>query len=61
MSKGKGGRPTKYKRDYCAMLISHLKDGLSFESFGGVLGVSKQTLYDWEKATALLAAQEPWW
>lgn len=32
------------------MLLSHFKEGLSFESFGGVIGVSKQTLYDWEKA-----------
>lgn len=44
------GRPTKFKPDYCDLLLSHMKEGLSFESFGGVAGVSKQTLYDWEKA-----------
>jgi len=32
------------------MLTSHMESGLSYESFGGVVAVSKQTLYDWEKA-----------
>jgi hypothetical protein len=45
----KMGRPTKYKTDYCQMLIDHMADGLSFEAFGGLVGVSKQTLYDWEE------------
>ncbi len=43
------GRPTLYKPEYCQMLIDHMAQGLSFESFGGVVDVSKQTLYDWEK------------
>ena len=46
----KTGRPSKYNPDYCDLLITHMRDGLSFESFGGVLLVSKRTLYDWEKA-----------
>jgi hypothetical protein len=29
------------------MLAAHFKDGYSFESFGGVVGASKQTLYNW--------------
>lgn len=41
------GRPTAYKKKYCQLLIDHMKQGLSFESFGGVAEVSKQTLYDW--------------
>ena len=44
-----GGRPTSYKPEYCDMLIRHMRSGLSFESFAGVVGVSKQTIYDWEK------------
>lgn len=44
------GRPTLYKPEYCEQLIEHMSQGLSFEAFGGVLRVSKQTLYDWEKA-----------
>src|SRR5690349_7812689 len=31
------------------MLVGHMAQGLSYESFGGVVEVSKQTLYDWEK------------
>lgn len=46
----KVGRPTKYKKEYCKMLIDHMEQGLSFEAFAGVVSVSKQTLYDWEKA-----------
>lgn len=45
----KEGRPTKYRKEYCALLLEHMKDGLSFESFGGIVGVARHTLYDWEK------------
>lgn len=41
------GRPSKYDPAYCDMLQAHFADGYSFESFGGVIGVSKQTLYNW--------------
>lgn len=43
------GRPTKFKKEYCEMLIEHMKKGLSFESFAGVLEVTKSTLYEWVK------------
>lgn len=43
------GRPTKYKKKYCDDLIKHMKQGLSYETFGASIGVSKQTVYDWEK------------
>ena len=42
------GRPTIYRKKYCDQLIDHMAKGLSFESFAGVLGVCKQTLYNWE-------------
>lgn len=42
------GRPTKYKPEYCQMLIDHMAEGYSFESFGGVIEVSEKTLYNWE-------------
>jgi len=45
-----GGRPTLYKPEYCQMLITHMSEGLSFESFAGLVSVSRQTIYDWEKA-----------
>lgn len=44
-----GGRPTKYRSEYCQMLLDHMgKQGLSFESFAGVVGVDRDTLYAWE-------------
>jgi len=44
-----GGRPSKYKPEYCEMLIEHMKKGLSFESFSGLVGVHLDTLYEWQK------------
>ena len=41
------GRPTEYKQEYCQQLIDHMADGFSFESFAGLIGVSKQTIYNW--------------
>ena len=41
------GRPTEYKPEYCQQLIDHMAEGFSFESFAGLLGVSKQTIYNW--------------
>lgn len=43
------GRPTVYDPKYCEMLIDHMAEGLSFESFGGVIGVHKDTLFQWVK------------
>lgn len=41
------GRPTNYKPIFCEMLIEHGKQGLSFESFGAIVGVCHATLYNW--------------
>lgn len=49
MSSNKGGRPTKYKKEYCEMLVNHMAKGLSFESFGGEIDVWKEALYNWVK------------
>lgn len=46
----KFGRPTEYKPEYCQKLIDYMALGYSYEAFAGKLGVSKQTLYNWEKA-----------
>ena len=45
--KRKPGRPTKFKPEYCQMLEKHMEEGLSFEAFGGLIRVAKQTLYTW--------------
>lgn len=44
-----GGRPTDYDPKYCDELVAHMASGLSYESFAGVIGVARSTLYEWEK------------
>jgi hypothetical protein len=43
------GRPTDYKPEYCKQLIAWMKKPRSYESFGSVIGVARETLYLWEK------------
>jgi hypothetical protein len=43
----KVGRPSKYKPEYGELLINHMGDGYSIESFAGVLRISKDTVYEW--------------
>jgi hypothetical protein len=38
----------KYKPEFCDMLVEHMKGGLSFESFAGLVGTCRNTLYTWE-------------
>lgn len=42
-------RPTKYKPEYCELLIKHMAEGHSFETFAATIGAGKSTLYDWAK------------
>ena len=44
------GRPTLYKKKYCKELIKHMKQGLSYETFGAAIGVCKSAIYQWEAA-----------
>lgn len=44
-----GGRPTKYRKEFCEKLIDHMAKGLSFETFGTEIGVCKFTIYEWAK------------
>lgn len=44
------GRPTDYNIRFCDELVTHMEQGLSYESFAGSIGTCKQTLYNWEKA-----------
>lgn len=39
--------PTLYKPEFCEMVIKHMSQGLSFESFGSVAKCGYRTLYDW--------------
>lgn len=38
---------SKYKEEYCDMLIKHMAEGFSFESFASNIGVHRDTLYEW--------------
>ena len=46
------GRPTIYEEKFCQMLIDHMAEGMSMESFGGMIGVSRQSLHTWTKKHA---------
>lgn len=56
-------KTTTYKPEYCEMLIKHMGQGFSYETFGADIGCGRQTMYDWEKvhedwAAAKKEAQE---
>lgn len=44
------GAPTKYREEYCDMLIQHMSKGSSFESFAAITNVSIRTLHAWVEA-----------
>lgn len=46
------GQPTLYKDEYCHMLIEHMREGFSYESFAGVIESDRTTLYNWEKSNS---------
>lgn len=41
------GRPTKYRPEFCQMLVDHMAQGGSFEGFAATIKVSWECLYDW--------------
>ena len=43
------GRPTKYKPEYCQVIIDLMEYGYTFEACAADLDVSKDTLYEWVK------------
>jgi hypothetical protein len=43
------GRPSKYEERFCEMLIDHMTEGFTFESFAGRIGVNRDTIYEWAK------------
>lgn len=46
----KMGPPTKYRPEYCGMLVDHMEQGKSFLSFAATLNVCFRTLYEWTEA-----------
>jgi hypothetical protein len=43
----KGGQPALYKEEYDQLLVTHMSQGYSFESFGADVGCGRRTLFDW--------------
>jgi hypothetical protein len=42
------GRPSKYDPQlHCSLLYEHLATGHTITSFGSVIGVTRETVYDW--------------
>jgi len=42
------GRPTKYSAAYCAEVINTMATGLSLTAFAGDIGVSRDTVNEWQ-------------
>jgi transposase len=69
MAKGPGGRPTKYRPEYCEKAIEMLKGGAALIEVACELGVLRETLWCWaEKNPEFSAAlnlglqySEVWW
>jgi hypothetical protein len=40
-------RSSQFFSEYCQQLIDHMEEGHTFESFAGLVRVSRQTLYNW--------------
>lgn len=47
--KAKVGAKCKYRPHHCEEMISFMSLGYSFEAFAGKIGVTRDTLYQWEK------------
>ncbi len=43
------GRPTKYKEAYCNEVIEIMATGLSLTAFAGDIGVSRDTVNEWQR------------
>lgn len=41
------GRPTKYRKEFCELLIKHMEDGGSFDAFVSTCRADKTQMYRW--------------
>lgn len=41
-------RPSKYKAEYCDLLIQRAREGASLTEFCAEVGISRQTLHNWK-------------
>lgn len=67
--KGPGGRPTKYKPEFCAVVVASASEGKGLATIARELGVMRETMWRWGNAhsefrNALKEAYEAgmsWW
>ena len=43
------GRKSMYNESYCRMLVDHMANGFTFESFSTLIHVGRSVLYEWRK------------
>lgn len=43
------GRPSKYRPEYCDMVVEHMSHGYGLETFAAKISVCKDTVYEWTK------------
>jgi hypothetical protein len=43
------GRPSSYRREYCAKIIKAMATGLSAEAAAAKIGISARSLYYWQR------------
>ncbi len=48
--KSNAGRPTKYKPEYCEMLVEHMSQGASATSFAAEIDIARSTINEWADA-----------
>ena len=42
-------KESKFAQDYPELLVKHMKDGNSYDSFGAIVNVTTKTMENWEK------------
>lgn len=43
------GRPSKYRPEYCDMVVDHMSEGASLTSFAAEIDVSRETISEWSR------------
>ena len=44
-----GGRPTRYRAEFCQSVIDYMGRGFSLAAFAGSIGVAVDTVYGWSE------------
>ena len=47
--KGVGGRPSKFRPDYCTQVVEFMSEGLSLTAFAASVDVSRETIEEWKR------------